>query len=98
MEFWMSYLPIVIYFLLIVLLIVLIILGIKSINILSKAEKIIDSVNEKIEAINPIFHMIDFATDRIASLSDTFVDVITGFLGKLFTRKEKEKVTEDEEK
>lgn len=89
MEFWLEYLPVVIYFLLIVLLIVSIILGIKLINTTTKVEKIIDSINDKIDAINPIFHVIDFATDRIAGLSDSVVDFFTRFLGKLLNRKEK---------
>ncbi len=41
--------------------------------------------------------MIDFATDRIASLSDSVVDLFAGFLGKLINRKKKGN-DEDEEK
>lgn len=96
MEFWLTYLPVVVYFLLIVLLIVLIILGIKLISAINKADKIIDNISNKIEAINPIFHMIDFATDRLANLSDVFVDIFTNFLGKLVHRKDRKKENENE--
>lgn len=96
MEFWLTYLPVVIYFLLIALLIVLIVLGLKMIGVLGKFEKIIDSVNDKIESINPIFHMIDFATDRISNLSDTFIDFFTSFLSKLLNKKGKENKNEEE--
>lgn len=91
MEFWLTYLPVVIYFLLIALLIVLIILGIRAINTLNKVDKIVDNINEKFESINPIFHMIDFATDRIASLSDTVVEYFAGFLGKMLKKKDNRK-------
>lgn len=97
MEFWLNYLPVVIYFLLIALLIILIILGIKMIGTLTKVEKIVDGINDKIESINPIFHMIDFATDRIANLSDVFVDFFTNFLSKLLNRKGKEEKDGKEE-
>lgn len=98
MEFWLTYLPIVIYFLLIAVLIMIIILGFKVMGTLSRIDKIADNINEKFDAINPIFHMIDFATDKIAALSDSFVDYFTGFLGKLMKRKEKREDDECEEK
>lgn len=95
-EFWLEYLPVVIYFLLIALLIVLIILGVKLIGTVTKVDKIVDNINEKMESINPIFHLIDFATDRIASLSDTFIDYFTNILGKLIGRKGKDKKDDKE--
>ena len=45
MEFWLSFLPIIIYLLLIVVLVVLIILGIQSINAMKKVNKVVDDVN-----------------------------------------------------
>lgn len=96
MEFWLMYLPIVIYFLVIALLIVLIILGLKGINFLNKVDKIIDNINEKIESINPIFHMLDFATDKIANLSDSIVEYFAGFLGRILNKKDKRKESKHE--
>ncbi len=89
MEFWISFLPIVIYVLIIILLIVGIILGIKTIITMNKVEKIVDNVNEKFEALSPLFNLLDFATDRLSSLSDTVVEFFTGMLGKLFTKGKK---------
>ena len=45
MDFWLSFLPIIIYVLLIILLIIGIILGIKSIITINKVEKVVDDVN-----------------------------------------------------
>ena len=50
MEFWLSFLPIVIYALIIIILIVGIILGVKSIRTMNKVEKVVDNVNDKVES------------------------------------------------
>ncbi len=91
MEFWLSFLPLVIYILLIALLIVGIILGIKTIITMSKVEKVVDNVNEKVESLNSIFSIIDFTTDKIAGLTDRVVDIASNLFGKLFRRKELKK-------
>jgi len=52
MDFWLSFLPIIIYILLIILLVIGIILGIKSISTIKKVEKVVDDVNEKVESLN----------------------------------------------
>lgn len=88
MEFWLSFLPLIIYILLIILLIVSIMFGLKAISTITKVEKVIDDVNAKIESINPIFNMIDFMSDRAAGISDKLLEIITGFLGRLITRKD----------
>ena len=49
MEALSQTLPIIIYFLLIVLLIIAIVIGIKLITTLSKVDKLVDDVNEKLE-------------------------------------------------
>ncbi len=85
----MTVLPIIIYCLIIIFLIVGIVLGIKTIITVSKIEKIVDNVNEKMESLNPLFNLLDFAGDRIASLSDTVLDFFNGFMGKLFTKNKK---------
>ncbi len=89
MEALLEILPVIIYILLIVLLVVGIILGIKAIITLNKVEKIVDEVTEKFESLNPIFNIIDFASDRLASLTDTVFEFFTGLLGKLISRKDK---------
>ncbi len=95
MDTLLEVLPVIIYFLLIIFLVVGIILGIKSISAMNKAEKLIDNVNEKMDSITPLFGLLDFATDRISSLTDTIVDFFSGFLGKMFM-KSKRKEKDDE--
>lgn len=94
-EFLQVFLPIIIYILLIILLIVVIILGIKAIKIIDKAEKIAESLNDKIESLNGLFSLIDFTTEKIASITDMFVNGVSGLIGKLF--KGKNKIKKEEE-
>ena len=98
MEFFSSFLPIIIYILLIVLLIVAIIIGVKSIGTLSKVDKMVDDVNEKVQSLNFFFNIIDFASDKIAGLTDTVVGAISGlFTRKFFKRKNKEEGNDEDE-
>ena len=69
MEFWLTFLPLVIYILLIILLVVGIVLGIKTIITMTKVEKVVDNVNEKVESLNSVFNLIDFTTDKIAGFT-----------------------------
>ena len=84
MEFWLSFLPIVIYLLLIALLTIGIILGIKTIITMNKLEKVVDNVNEKVESLNSIFSIIDFTTDKIALFSDVVVGALSSGISKIF--------------
>lgn len=94
MDFWLSFLPIIIYILLIILLIVGIILGIKSIITINKVEKVVDDVNEKVESLNGLFQIVDFTTDKLVSITDKVVDSLSSFASKLFFRKKKNKKEE----
>ncbi len=87
MEYLQTILPLVVYFLLIVVLIIGIILGIKFIKTMTKIEKVVDDVNEKVESLNGFFHVIDFTTDKIVALTDVIVDKISMFISKLFAPK-----------
>lgn len=87
MEFWLSFLPLVIYMLLIVLLVVGIVLGIKTIITMNKVEKVVDNVNEKVESLNSIFNIIDFTTDKIAGFTDKLVDMASNLFSKIWFRK-----------
>lgn len=89
MEFWLSFLPIIIYLLLIVVLVVLIILGIQSINAMKKVNKVVDDVNNKVESLNGLFNLIDYSADLLSSFSDKLVDGLSGIISKLFHRKKK---------
>lgn len=91
MEFLQVLLPIIIYILLIVLLIIGIILGLKFIRTMTKFEAVVDDVNEKVHKLDGFFHILDFTTDKIVSLTDKVVDGIALFINRIFTKKEKKR-------
>lgn len=93
-SFLQTFLPIIIYFLLIILLIIGIILGIRSIQTLNKVDRVVDDVNDKVQSLNGFFHLIDFTTDKIVSVTDKVVEGISGLIGTVFKRRHK---NEDEE-
>lgn len=97
MEFLQEFLPIIIYVLLIIILIVGIVIGIKFIKTLSKLEKVVDDVNDKVQSLNGFFHIIDFATDKIVALSDKVVDGLATIISKLFFGKKKNKKEKEDE-
>lgn len=96
MEFWLSFLPIIIYILLIILLVIGIILGIKSIITIKKVEKVVDDVNEKVESLNGMFQIIDFTTDKIVSLTDKVIDGVSTLASKIFFKKKVKKIQKEE--
>ena len=96
MEFWLSFLPLVIYILLIILLMVGIILGIKTIITMNKVEKVVDNVNEKVESLNSVFNLIDFTTDKIAAFTDRLVEVAGSVFSKLLFRNKNKKRKKDD--
>ena len=96
MEFWLAFLPLVIYILLIILLIVGIILGIKTIITMNKVEKVVDNVNEKVESLNSVFNLIDFTTDKIAAFTDRLVEVAGSIFSKLLFRNKNKKRKKDD--
>lgn len=98
MEFWLSFLPIIIYILLIIILIVGIIIGVRLINTLNRVDKVVDDANRKLESLNGVFSMFDFFTDKIALLSDRIVDIVSDFFAKkMFKKRKKNKIEEGED-
>ena len=95
MDFWLSFLPIIIYILLIIILVVGIILGIKSIITINKVEKVVDDVNEKVESLNGLFQIVEFTTDKIVTLTDRVVDALSGLASKVFFKKKTKRKKED---
>ena len=83
-------LPVVLYVLGSILLVVLIILGIKTISFLNKVEKTVDDINGKLDSLDGLFSIVDFTTDKIATITDTFVEYVTSMIRKLFVRNKKE--------
>lgn len=90
-DFWAHFLPIVIYILLICFLVIGIILGIKTIIAVDKIDKIATSVGKKVDSLNSLFGIIDFTTDKIASITDRFVEFVTGIFGKILLKFKKDK-------
>ena len=95
MDFWLSFLPIIIYLLLIVLLVIGIILGIKSIITVNKVEKVVDDVNEKVESLNGLFQIVDFTTDKLVTMTDKIVEGVSHLASKLFLRKKEKGIKEE---
>lgn len=96
MDFWLNFLPLVIYILIIVALVVLIVLGIKAIITMDKVDKIVDSVSSKVESLNSIFNIIDFTSDKITSLVEKTVDFFSNLLSKIWYKKSIKEEEEDE--
>ncbi len=89
MSFLLEFLPIVIYILLIIILIIGIVLAIKCLITLDKVEKVVDNVNDKVRALDGIFHIIDTTTDKIVLITDKVVEGITSLIMNLFSSKKK---------
>lgn len=70
-----------------ILLVVLIILGIKLIVTMNKIENVVDDINTKVKSLNGLFSMIDYTTDKLALISDRFVDTVSSLIKKIFVRK-----------
>ena len=88
-------LSIILYILGSILLIVLIILGIKMIITMNKIGEITDDINTKLKSINGFFSVIDFTTDKLATITDKFVEGVTSLIRRIF-KKKKEEEYEDE--
>ena len=88
-------LSIILYALGSILLIVLIILGIKLIITMNKIEKITDDINGKLKSLNGFFSIIDFTTDKLATITDKFVDGVTSLIRRLFNKKKEEEYKDE---
>ena len=78
-----------------ILLVVLIILGIKMIGTMNKIDEIADDISTKLKSLNGFFSVIDFTTDKLATITDKVVDGVTALVNRMFRRKKKEEY-EDE--
>ena len=96
MDFLLKFLPIIIYFLLIIILVIGIILGIRAISTLTKVEKVVDDVNDKVHSLDKVFSIIDFTTDKIALVTDKAVDGISALFSKIFINRKKKKGKSEE--
>ena len=85
-----DFLQIMLYILGSILLVVLIILGIKTTVTMNKIEMLVDNINGKVNKLNGVFNIIDITTDKIALLSDKFVDRVGALVSKVIYKKKKE--------
>ena len=79
-----------------ILLVVLIILGIKMIGTMNKIDEIADDISTKLKSLNGFFSVIDFTTDKLATITDKVVDGVTALINRMFRRKKKEEYEEDQ--
>lgn len=80
-------LPVIIYALLIILLVVGIILGIKLIITIDKVNEVVDDVTDKVNSLNGIFKIVDFASDKLTFLSEKVVNGVSSLINKLISSK-----------
>jgi len=89
-------LPTLLYIVAIVLIVVLIVVGIKLIGILNKVDKIADNIDDKINTFNGAIRVLKDASDRIASISDSFVASVTSLISKIFGKDKKNQLEEED--
>lgn len=88
-------LSIILYSLGSILLIVLIILGIKMIFTMNKISLLVEDINTKLKSLNGFFSIVDFTTDKLATITDKFVDSVTSIIRKIFNRKKEEEIKDE---
>ena len=62
---------------------------------MSKVDKVLDDLNKKLDKVDGVFDIVDRSTDTINMISNKIVDGVSGFIGKLFSKK-REKGDDDE--
>lgn len=96
MDILSAVLPIVLYILLAALIVTLIILAIKVIQLVDKANGLVQNLEEKVNTLNKFFTMIDSVTDAVSGVSDKMIDGISGFIMRIFSRKQRKEVDDYE--
>ena len=81
------FLQILIYMLLIALIIVFLILGIRLIKFLSKMDKVVDDVEDKLKKTDNVFGLIDRTADIASNVSDKVITGIFNFVSNIFKKK-----------
>ena len=69
-----------------ILIIVLIILSIKLIITMNKIENVVDDISDKVDSLNGLFSIIDFTTDKLATISERVTNGIALFINKIFKK------------
>ena len=97
MLFLQSFLPICVYILLIILIIVGIILGVRLIDLIDRANNILDDVETKVESLNGIFNLIDFTTNKVEGFTSKAVDLSGKLIKRVLKKKNNKEEDEDYE-
>lgn len=96
MQELLEFFPIILYLLGSVLLVILIILSAKLIETVNKTNAILDDAYNKTKSLSSLFNAIDAVTDTLNMLSDSVVGSITNVIGKIFNKKNKKEIYENE--
>ena len=92
MEFLSLFLTVVLYVVAIILLVILIVLGIKLINWIDKADKLLDNINDKVNSLNGALAVINKTADGITNIGDSVINgvgLVTSKISSIFKRKSK---------
>lgn len=81
------FLQLLIYIFLIALIIIFIILGIRLIKVLTKVDKVIDQVEDRIQKTDNVFGLIDKTADLASNVSDKIIAGIFNFVSNIFKKK-----------
>lgn len=91
MGFLNEFLPIVIYILLIVLITILIIIAVKISKTMDKVDTMADSLNNKLDSLDPVFNLVEGVTNKATLISDSFLSFVLSVVTKLFKSKKEKK-------
>ncbi len=94
MEFVSDVLPMLYYIFGIILFIVLIILGIRAIQMLDRAERLLSNMEDKVNTLNGLFSVINKTTNSIDLISSRVIGAIIGIVEKIFKRKKEDDTNE----
>ena len=84
-----SFLLMILFVLGSILLVVLIVLGIKLINTIGKADRVLDEIDVRLKKFDKMFSAVDIVTDSMALVSDKIIDGIVFGIRKIFGRKKR---------
>lgn len=90
MEFFLDFLPIIIYILLIILISFCIYFVIRAIKIADQVNLLLEDVQNKISSLNTFFKVINFTTEKINAISEKVIDTVISFFGRLFHKRKDE--------
>ncbi|MBQ9318446.1 MAG: hypothetical protein IJR82_02310 [Bacilli bacterium] len=85
------FLQLLIYIFLAILIVIFIILGIRMLKVLTKVDKVIDQVEDRIQKTDNVFGLIDKTADLASNVSDKIIGGIFHFICNIFKKKGNDK-------